>query len=140
MLVPVGADHLLTADTPGCRSLVLPTGIVNEGETPEQAAQSLLEGTPGGLPGLRRVAVDQVQMQRRKIITYFVVTQPLTRLQAATLIYRIQSCASNPRRKPSPTFQTGRVHEHSCLQARAIGAMAYAQDGTVQRLVAVFAP
>lgn len=140
VLVPVGADELLTADATGCGCLVLPTGTVEEGQTPEQAAQFVLPGAPNGLPVLRRVAVDQVQTRRRTVITHIVVTSPLTHAGAAALTYR------DPRAvlRVLPTAKTiadlperARARALLGLQALAIGVMAYAEDGTVQRLESV---
>ncbi|MGF1236317.1 hypothetical protein ACQSME_03520 [Streptomyces sp. 2-6] len=54
LLIPVGADALAVADL---RSLImLPTGTVSDGQTPEQAARDLLLGAPDGLPALRATA------------------------------------------------------------------------------------
>jgi hypothetical protein len=48
LLVPVGADTLVVADLRGLT--MMPTGSVHDGQTPEQAAQDVLRGTPNGLP------------------------------------------------------------------------------------------
>lgn len=87
LLVPVGADGLLLADMTGRGDLVVPAGSVEDGETPEQAAQRVLFGAPRDLRVLRRVAVDQVQMRRRKVITHIVAALPLTQDDVADLAY-----------------------------------------------------
>ncbi|MFD8965089.1 hypothetical protein ACFV0C_08805 [Streptomyces sp. NPDC059568] len=140
VLVPVGADGLLTADVTGHGDLVLPVGNVEDHQTPEEAAQLVLPGAPNGLPILRRVAVDQVQMRRRKVVTHIVVTSSLTQKDAMGLAYRdprailrvlhtTQAVAELPER--------ARARALLGLQALAIGVMAYLEDGTVQRLESV---
>ncbi|MFI7364052.1 hypothetical protein ACIBO4_18140 [Streptomyces sp. NPDC050149] len=88
LLVPVGMNELLLADTTGHGDLMLPTGSMEAGETPEQAAQRVLVGAPTGFTILRRVAVDQVQTRRRRVITHIVATLPLANDDAASLSYR----------------------------------------------------
>lgn len=139
VLIPVGAHELALASVPGS-ALVLPTGAVEHDQSPEEAAQAVLTGLPGGLPVRRRVAVEQVQLRRRKIITHLVVTAPLTRCVAEQLAYRdvratvhvlptVQAVAALPQR--------ARARALLGLQALAIGAMVHIRDGEVQRLESV---
>ncbi|MFF1917033.1 hypothetical protein ACFVYE_36890 [Streptomyces sp. NPDC058239] len=116
---------------------MLPVGPVGDGETPEQAAQHVLAGVPSGLPILRRVVVDEVQMRRRKIITHILVTGPITCEDTAFLSYR------DPRAvlRALPTVRAiaelpedARARALIGLQALAIGAVAHLEAGTVQRL------
>ncbi|MGW3661168.1 hypothetical protein ACWD6R_38525 [Streptomyces sp. NPDC005151] len=81
-------SDLLLVDITGHGDLMLPTGSMEVGETPEQAAQPVLLGASNTLTILRRVAVDQVQTRRRKVITHIVATQPLAQDDAAVLFYR----------------------------------------------------
>ncbi len=119
---------------------MLPAGAVEHDQSPEEAAQAVLTGLPDGLPVRRRVAVDQVQMWRRKVITHIVVTAPLTRGQAETLTYRdpraevrvlptVQAVAALPERAGARALLG--------LQALAIGALVYVRDGEIQRLESV---
>ncbi|GAA1153248.1 hypothetical protein GCM10009654_06010 [Streptomyces hebeiensis] len=142
LLVPVGADELLVADATGCGDIVLPTGSVENDESPEQAAQRALQGTRRDLPVLRQVAVNQVQMRRRKVISHLVATHPLTHEDAADLAYR------DPRAvlRVLPTGQAitelpekAQARLLLGLQALAIGVMAYLEDDVVQRLESVLA-
>lgn len=142
VLAPVGADGLLVVDTLGRGDYAIPVGFVNDGQDLEQAAQLTLTGLPGGLSIQRRVALDQVQMRRRKVITHIVVTTPLTERDAARLTYH------DPRAdlRALPTARAvaelpPRAGERVLLglQALAIGVMAYLEDGVVQRLEAVAA-
>ncbi|MFE7660400.1 hypothetical protein [Streptomyces celluloflavus] len=139
VLAPVGATSLVLPCLPG-GALVLPTGTVQEGQSPEEAAQAVLTGLPHGLPVRRRVAVDQVQMRRRKITTHIVVTAPLTVREARALTYRdpragvqvlltAQALAALPER--------AQMRALLGLQALAIGAMIYMRDGEIQRLESV---
>ncbi|MDN3061262.1 hypothetical protein PH213_43615 [Streptomyces sp. SRF1] len=84
--MPVETSHLLVAELRG--DLLVPCGPAHNGQAPEQAAQSVLLGAPSGIPILRRVAVDRVQMRRRQIFTYVVAAQPLTYADAVCLTYR----------------------------------------------------
>ncbi|MGW5731740.1 MULTISPECIES: hypothetical protein [Streptomyces] len=136
VLVPVGAHQLLIVSGPGS-TLALPTGAVGHDQSPEEAAQAVLTGLPGGLPVQRRVAVLQVQMRRRKVITHIVVTGPLTRAVAGTLTYRDPRAAV----RILPTAQAvdilperARTRALLSLQALAIGALVYVRDGEIQRL------
>lgn len=139
VLVPVGAHEVALACVPG-GTLVLPTGAIEHDQSPEEAARAVLTGLPEGLPVRRTVAVEQVQMRRRKIITHLVVTDPLTRRVAEMLVYRdlraevhilptVQAVAALPQR--------ARARALISLQALAIGAMVYIRDGEVQWLEAV---
>lgn len=85
LLVPVETSHLLLAELRS--DLLVPCGPAHNGQAPERAAQNILLGAPSGIPVLRPVAVDWVQMRRRQIFTYVVATNPLTRADAACLTY-----------------------------------------------------
>ncbi|GAA1296214.1 hypothetical protein GCM10009579_74070 [Streptomyces javensis] len=85
LLVPVGTDLLLTEL---CGDLLLPSGPVRDGQTPEQAAQQVLLRSPSSLPVHRQVAVDWSQTRRRQVFTHIVATYPLTHADAAFLTYR----------------------------------------------------
>lgn len=86
ILIPVGADALVVADLRGL--IMLPTGAVHDGQTPEQAAQDVLRGATDGLPLLRRVVLASTQTRRRKVITHHLATEPMTRQAVGELIYR----------------------------------------------------
>ncbi|WP_432104086.1 hypothetical protein [Streptomyces sp. bgisy091] len=135
VLVPVGAHELALVRVPG-GALVLPTGAFEQEQSSEEAAQAVFTG----LPVRRRVAVEQVQMRRRTVITHLVVTDSLTRGVAEVLAYRdpraevhilptVQAVAALPQRARSRALLG--------LQALAIGAMVYIRDGEVQRLESV---
>ncbi|MEV7205272.1 MULTISPECIES: hypothetical protein [unclassified Streptomyces] len=130
VLAPVGATGLILPCIFGDIPL-LPTGAVEEGQSPEEAAQAVLTGLPGGLPIRRRVAVDQVQMRRRKVITHLVATESLTVQEANALAYRD---ARAQIRVFSTTQAIHALPERSRrrvllgLQALAIGAMVDARD------------
>ncbi|MFJ2818528.1 hypothetical protein [Streptomyces sp. NPDC087294] len=136
VLALVGATGLVLPRLPG-HPWTLPTGPVDDGQSPEEAAQAVLTGLPGGLPVHRRVVVDQIQMRRRKIITHLVVTAPLTTHEANALTYR------DPRAEVR-TVRTARVlpclperarfRALLGLQTLATGATLYLRDGEVQRL------
>ncbi|MFJ2441069.1 MULTISPECIES: hypothetical protein [unclassified Streptomyces] len=118
----------------------MPTGTVEEGQSPEEAARAVLTGLLDGLPVRRRVAVDQVQMRRRKVITHIVVTAPLTVREASALTYRDPRAAV----KVLPTAQAlaalperARMRALLGLQALAIRAMVHMRDGEIQRLESV---
>ncbi|MYS42332.1 hypothetical protein GTY23_14015 [Streptomyces sp. SID5998] len=86
LLVPVGADALVVADL---RSLImLPTGTVSDGQTPEQAARDPLLGAPDGLPALQRVDCVRKRLRRRKVVTHVLATKPMTRETVAQFAYR----------------------------------------------------
>ncbi|MFC9620090.1 hypothetical protein ACFTXM_08860 [Streptomyces sp. NPDC056930] len=134
---PVGANGLLLADMTGCGGLVLPVGPVEDGETTEQAAQQVLVDAPSGLPILRRVAVDEVQMRRRKIITHILATGPITREDTIFLSYRdprVVLRALPTVRAIADLPEDSRARALISLQALAIGAVAHLRSGTVQRL------
>jgi hypothetical protein len=132
LLVPVGTDCLLVADTLG--GVVLPVDAVHDGESPWQAAQHVLRGAPHGIPVLRRVVIESRQMRRRKVITHVMATDLLPRETVAPFTYR------DPRaelivlptdrvieRKP-----TARLRILLALQALAVGETAYVEDGAVR--------
>ncbi|MFE3881894.1 hypothetical protein ACFXPQ_03055 [Streptomyces lydicus] len=132
LLVPVGPDAVVVADLLG--SITLPTGLVQDGQTPEQAAQDLLRGGQGELPILRRVALAWQQTRRRKVITHVLATAPLTRAAVGHLTYR------DPRAdvRVLPTMrllkdlnEVGKLRALVALQALATGEMAYIEGGVV---------
>ncbi|QCN85909.1 hypothetical protein DDJ31_13640 [Streptomyces griseoviridis] len=136
VLAPVGATGLVLPRMPG-GALALPTGTVENGQSPEEAAQAVLTGLPKGLPIRRRVAVSQVQMRRRKVITHLVVTAPLTVREANSLVYR--DVRAEVRVLPTDhavaaLTEKARARVLIGLQALAIGAMVYVQDGEIQRI------
>ncbi|MFC6066998.1 hypothetical protein [Streptomyces ochraceiscleroticus] len=133
LLVPVGADALVIVDLLG--GTMLPTGAVYDGQAPEQAAQNVLHGVPGGLPLVRRVALAWVQMRRRKVITHVLATEPMPRKDVEQLIYR------DPRAEVRvlPTLQVidkltpkGRLRALVGLQALATGETAYIEGDVVR--------
>ncbi|WP_371792271.1 hypothetical protein OG285_25085 [Streptomyces sp. NBC_01471] len=133
LLVPVGADALVVADLLG--GVMMPSGPVHEGQTPEQAAHQILRGAPGGLPALRRVALAWVQTRRRKIITYVLATASIPRETVGRLNYR------DPRAviRVLPTVRViDDLHEHGRLrilvglQALATGETAYIEGGLIR--------
>lgn len=139
VLAPVGATSLVLPSMPG-ETLLLPTGTVEDGRSPEEAAQAVLTGLPNGLPIRGRVAVSQVQMRRRKVITHLVVTAPLTVQEATCLAYRdvraevrvlptVQAVAALP--------EKARARVLLGLHALAIGATVYVRDGEIQRIESV---
>ncbi|MYV90309.1 hypothetical protein [Streptomyces sp. SID1034] len=139
VLAPVGATGLILACTPG-GTPVLPTGAVENGHSPEEAAQAVLTGLPGGLPIRRQVAVSQVQMRRRKVITHLIVTAPLAAQDADLLIYRdvraeVRVLSTDHAVAALP--QKARTRVLLGLQALAIGAMVYVRDGEIQRIDSV---
>ncbi|MFJ5222336.1 hypothetical protein [Streptomyces sp. NPDC088400] len=136
VLALVGATSLVLPCLPG-GAWALPTGTVENGQSPEEAAQTVLTCLSGELPVQRRVVVDQVQMRRRKIITHLVITAPLTTREAYALAYRdpraqvrvvrtAQGLASLP--------EKARLRALLGLQTFAIGATVYLRNGEVQRL------
>ncbi|MFJ6574166.1 hypothetical protein ACIQNU_42925 [Streptomyces sp. NPDC091292] len=140
LLVPVGVDGLLVADTTGHGDITLPTGSVEADEPPERAARRVLRGTRDELPVLRRVAVRQVQMRRRRVISHLIATRPLTRDDTAGLTYR------DPRAvlRVLPTGQVIADFPEQVrtlilygLQALAIGVIAHLEGDTVQHLESV---
>ncbi|QUI32626.1 hypothetical protein H9W91_18505 [Streptomyces alfalfae] len=139
VLAPVGATGLVVPCMPG-GTLVLPTGTVEDGQSPEEAAQAVLTGLPDGLPIRRRVAVSQVQMRRRKVITHLVVTAPLAVQEAHSLMYR--DVRADVRVLPTEKAvaalpEKSRARVLLGLQALAIGAMVYVRDGEIQRIDSV---
>jgi hypothetical protein len=133
LLIPVGADALVVADLRG--SILVPTGMVQHGQTPQQAAQDVLRGAPEGLPLLRRVALAWVQTRRRKVITHVLATVPMPRMDVGCLIYR------DPRAdvRVLPTMHAvgdlpkqARLRILVGLQALATGKTAYIEGGEVR--------
>lgn len=133
LLIPVGSDSLAVADLRG--AILMPTGAVHAGQTPEQAAQDVLRGNPDGLPHLRRVALAWVQTRRRKVITHVLATAPMTREATEQMTYR------DPRAdiRVLPTLHVlndqpapGRLRILVALQALAIGETAYIEGGMVR--------
>ncbi|MEV2234951.1 hypothetical protein AB0H69_41200 [Streptomyces phaeochromogenes] len=136
LLVPVGSDSLAVADLRGV--ILMPTGTVHAGQTPEQAVQDVLRGAPDGLPLLRRVALSCVQMRRRKVITHVLATESMPREGVGRLSYR------DPRAdvRVLPTMRVvdsltagGRQRVLVALQALATGETAYIEGGVVRRSI-----
>ncbi|MEV6404090.1 hypothetical protein AB0M58_14245 [Streptomyces bobili] len=135
LLVPVGADCIAIADLRGM--LMLPVGGMCDGQTPEEAGYRVLTDPTGGLRLLRRVAVDSVQMRRRKVITHVIAAAPMTRDAVTNLVYR------DPRAtvRVMPTLQlldhwpTGRARLLLSLQALATGETACIEDEAVHARV-----
>ncbi|WP_432586812.1 hypothetical protein ABVG11_13720 [Streptomyces sp. HD1123-B1] len=115
-------------------TLVLPTGTVGEGQTPEQAAQDVLRGLTDDLPVRRRVALSWMQTRRRKVITHLLAI-PMPRDAVADLIYRdhratlrVLSTQRVINEVPPPT----RLRILLGLQALATGTMAYLEGEAVR--------
>ncbi|MYX77625.1 hypothetical protein [Streptomyces sp. SID3915] len=139
VLAPVGATGLVLPCMPG-GAMVIPTGTVEAGQSPEEAAQTVLTGLPNGLPIRRRVAVSQVQMRRRKVITHLIVTASLAVQEANSLVYR--DVRAEVRVLPTDHAvaalpEKARARVLLGLQALAIGAMVYVRDGEFQRIDSV---
>ncbi|MFF4031530.1 hypothetical protein ACFYZ2_17555 [Streptomyces sviceus] len=133
LLVPVGADCLLVAETLG--SIVLPVDAVHDGETPWEAAQHVLRGASNGIPVLRHVVLDQKQMRRRKVITHVLATASVSRGDVAPLTYRdprgeLRVLSTDRVIDRLPTMAKLRVLV--ALQALAVNTTAYLEDGVVQ--------
>jgi hypothetical protein len=132
LLIPVGTDCIAVADLRGL--LMLPVGSVHDGQTPEEAGYQVLTDPSGGLKLLRLVAVDTVQLRRRKVITHVVAAAPMTREAVTGLVYR------DPRAtvRVMPTLQlldqrsTGRKRLLVSLQATATGETAWIEDRAVR--------
>ncbi|MFI5887916.1 hypothetical protein [Streptomyces sp. NPDC051554] len=132
LLMPVGPDCLVVADLGG--TLMLPIGDVRRGQSPEEATQRIL-ASRHGLPPLRRVVVDQVQMRRRKVITHVLASPPMTCAAVDGLAYR------DPRAevRVMPTVQfigevwpKARLRILVALQALATGTTAWIEGGAVR--------
>ncbi|MFJ7242154.1 hypothetical protein ACIQWB_34185 [Streptomyces olivaceus] len=139
VLAPVGTTGLVLPCIFGAAPL-LPTGTVEEGQSPEEAAQAVLTGMPDGLPIRCRVVVDHVQMRRRNVITHLVATESLTVQEANCLTYRdarakVRVLSTAQAIPALPDRSRGRLL--LALQALAIGATADAGDSQIQRLDAV---
>lgn len=143
VLALVGATSLVLPYLPG-GTWTLPTGAVEDGQSPEEAAsQAMLTGLPGGLPVQRRVAVDQVQLRRRKVITHLVVTAPLTTSEAHALTYRDPRAEVRVVRTAQALgalSERARFRALLGLQTFTIGATVYLRDGEVQRIEPAQAP
>ncbi|MCX4826050.1 hypothetical protein OG883_40990 [Streptomyces sp. NBC_01142] len=134
--MPVGADALLVADVSGRGNLMLPVGAMDCERTPEEAAQHVFVGAPDGIPVLRRVLRDSVQMRSRKVITHLVATAPLTQEAVAPLTYRDPRAtlhALPTARVIAELPERARRRALLGLQALAIGQTAYLEDGVLQR-------
>ncbi|MGP4009935.1 hypothetical protein [Streptomyces sp. 4N124] len=133
LLVPIGVDCLLVAETLG--SIVLPVDTVHTGERPWQAAQHVLRGARHGIPVLRHVVLDQKQMRRRKVITHVLATASMSRSDVAALTYRdprgeLRVLPTDLVINRLPTLARPRVL--FALQALAIDETVYLEDGVVQ--------
>ncbi|GAA2345099.1 hypothetical protein SVIO_000670 [Streptomyces violaceusniger] len=134
ILAPVETSHILVAELRG--DLLVPSGPVHNGQPPEQAAQKVLRGVPSGVPVLRRVAVDWVQMRRRQICTYVLATKRLTHDDAARYTY----CDGRADLWMLPIAQAisalpglARARVLAGLKALADEEMAYLEAGIVSR-------
>lgn len=132
LLMPVGPDRLVVADLHGL--LMLPIGDVRTGQSPEAAAQRVL-ASRHGLPPLRQVVMDQVQMRRRKVITHVLASPPMTCTAIDGLAYR------DPRAevRVMPTVQfigevwpKARLRILVAMQALATGTTAWIEGGAVR--------
>ncbi|MFI7103303.1 hypothetical protein ACIBK8_28605 [Streptomyces sp. NPDC050161] len=133
LLIPVGVDALAVVDFLG--SIMMPTGTVHTGQTPEQAAQDVLHGAPDGLPLLRRVVLTRSQTRRRKVITHVLATTPMTRADVGHLKYR--DPRADVRVLPTMRIINGlptpaRLLALVGLQALATGETAYLEGGLVR--------
>ncbi|MFC9500879.1 hypothetical protein [Streptomyces sp. NPDC056982] len=138
VLALVGVDSLVLPCLMG--GLVLPTGAVEDGQSPQDAAQSVLTGIPGGLPIQRRVAVDEVHTRRRKVISHLVVTAPLAVEEAQCLVYRDARADMGVLRTieaVSLLTEPARARALLGLQALAINAMVYNRNGAIEHLESV---
>ncbi|MGW7090082.1 hypothetical protein ACWGH2_42235 [Streptomyces sp. NPDC054871] len=118
-------------------TLVLPTGDVEDGQSPEAAGRAVLTGLAASLPVERQVAVDETQMRRRKVITHVVITEPLSAREACALVYRDPRADVHvlPRtRALSVLTHKAQLRAFLGLQAAAIGAMLYLRDGQITRV------
>lgn len=116
---------------------VLPTGDVEDGQSPEAAGRAVLTGLAASLAVQRQVAVDEVQMRRRKVITHVVITEPLSVREACALAYRDPRADVQvlPRtRALSVLTHKAQLRAFLGLQAAAIGAMLYLLDGQIVRV------
>ncbi|WP_326708012.1 hypothetical protein OG758_48595 [Streptomyces sp. NBC_01474] len=141
VLALVGVDNLVLPCLMG--GLVLPTGAVEDGQSPQHAAQLVLSGMPGDLPIQRRVAVDEEHTRRRKIISHLVVTAPLTVEEAQCLVYRDPRADTDVLRTTeavSLLTEPARARALLGLQALAINAMVYNHNGAIEHLESVPAP
>ncbi|MFC9616633.1 hypothetical protein [Streptomyces sp. NPDC056938] len=135
VLALVGVDSLVLPCLMG--GLVLPTGAVEDGQSPQDAAQLVLSGMPGGLPIQRRVAVDEVHTRRRKVISHLVVTALLAVEEAQYLAYRDPRADMSVLRTTEAVpllTETARARTLLGLQALAINAMVYNRNGAIEHL------
>ncbi|MEU1149341.1 hypothetical protein ACFYO9_29260 [Streptomyces sp. NPDC005863] len=136
VLAPVGnSDLVLPRFQDG--TFALPTGAVEKGQSPEDAGRAVLTGLADELPVQRRVVVDEVQMRRRQVITYVVITEPLTSREACALVYRdprADLLVLPKRHALSSLARKGKLRAFLGLQAAEIGAMLHLRDGQISRV------
>ncbi|MFG2964906.1 MULTISPECIES: hypothetical protein [unclassified Streptomyces] len=130
LVIPVGADCLTVVDLHGL--LMLPVGNMRDGQTAEEAAQRVLR-SHDGLPQLRRIAIDQTQMRRRKVTTHILAYAPTTRAAVESLTFR--DPRADVRVIPTLHFieQAGpksRLRVRIGLQALAAAGTAFIDAGT----------
>ncbi|MFB7512858.1 hypothetical protein [Streptomyces sp. NPDC056144] len=133
VLAPVGTDHLVLVRTCGIWSI--PTGAVESAQDVEDAARSVLTGLSEGLPIHRHVAVQNVQMRRRQVITHTVVTRPLLPEEVTHLVYRdprAEIRTLSTAAAAAALTDQGRARLGLGLLALAIGATAYIHDDRIQ--------
>ncbi|MEU4896234.1 hypothetical protein AB0B12_26360 [Streptomyces sp. NPDC044780] len=132
--MPVETSHLLVAELRG--DLLVPCGPAHNGQAPEQAALNVLLGAPSGITVLRRLAVDWVQMRRRRIFTYVVAAHPLTHTDAACLTYhdgRADLLVLPTMQATSALPALARARVLAALKALADEEMAYLEAGILSR-------
>ncbi|MDV9173444.1 hypothetical protein R6V09_25500 [Streptomyces sp. W16] len=135
LLMPIGADCLVVADLHGL--LMLPVGDIRTGQSPQEAAERILTSRDG-LPPLRRVVVDQVQMRRRKVITHVLAPTAMTCSVVEGLAYR--DPRATLRVMPTVHFigevwPKIRLRVVVGLQALATGEPAFTEGGVVRAAV-----
>ncbi|MFE5688756.1 hypothetical protein [Streptomyces sp. NPDC056512] len=138
VLALVGVDSLVLPCLMG--ALVLPTGTVEDGQSPQEAAQLVLSGIPGGLPIQRRVTVDEVHTRRRIVISHLVVTAPLSVEEAQCLVYRDPRADMSVLRTTeavSLLTEPARARALLGLQALVVNAMVYNRNGAIEHLESV---
>ncbi|MEU1592864.1 hypothetical protein ABZ468_08360 [Streptomyces sp. NPDC005708] len=115
--------------------LTVPVGAVADGQTPEQAAHQVLRGAPDGLPSLRYLVLDRVQMRRRRVITHVLATEPMTREAVTSLAYRdprATICVLPTRQIIDQASPQARLRILVGLQALATGVTSYIEGDVVQ--------
>ncbi|MFC8727067.1 MULTISPECIES: NUDIX hydrolase [Streptomyces] len=118
-------------------SYVLPTANVEDGQSPEEAAQGALAGLVPGLPVQRQVVVDRVQMRRRRVFSHVVVTEALTAPEVRALTFRDPRADVQvlPTTRALAVLPPGaQLRAVLGLQAASIGAVLHLNDGQIARV------